>query len=132
MLMETSQEEEEEEEEELERLQAMVSLADLAGERPRLRFDLHDRVECSYYDPCTRRSVYAPGTIVQVWYREEEWPTKCEAPYQIRLDDYGALIYAPFDEDGCIRAERGRTVHTRLESNAAASTSHPSRKTTLA
>ena len=116
-------------EEELGRLRAM---ADLADERPRLRFHLHDRVECSYNDPCTRCSKYASGTIVQLWYREEEWPAKCVAPYQIRLDDSGALIYAPFDEDGCIRAERGCTMHTRLESNAAASTSHMSQTTAVA
>ena len=123
MLMETSQEEE------LERLQAMGALAD---DRPRLRFNVHDRVECSYNDPCTRCSVFAPGTIVQVWYREEEWPIQCVAPYQIRLDDKGTLIYAPFDDDACVRAERGCTVHTRLESNAAASTSHSSRTTSVA
>ena len=61
-----------------------------------LRFSLGTRVECRAAD------AWRPGTIVQHFYTQASFQGRY-APYQIRLDD-GRLIYAPKDEDTCIRA----------------------------
>ena len=73
------------------------------GEPPdvELRFKVGDRVEC-----CIARGPdgWAPGTIVSHWFRAPQWPTGQFAPYQIKLDSSGNLIFAPQDRDNCIRA----------------------------
>merc|ERR1711924_415416 len=44
------------------------------------------------------------GTIVKLNYREPDWPdSKPSAPYQICMDLDERLIFAPFDEDMCVR-----------------------------
>lgn len=50
---------------------------------------------------------FQPGTIVALNYHEEGWLG--DVPYQIALDDGKGndgvtLIYAPFDDDSCVRA----------------------------
>ena len=92
-----------------------------ANEAIRLRFQLRDRVECWYGRG--KYEGWSPGQIAKCWYREPDWPVGNFAPYQVRLDFDGALIYAPCDTDEFIISERKTSVHTRLESNSAASTS---------
>ena len=43
---------------------------------------------------------YKPGTVVQMWYPRNKGEVY---PYQVRLDEGNALIYAREDEDNCIR-----------------------------
>jgi len=68
---------------------------------PRLRFVPGQRVECRVGpDPVTG---WATGSIVQLWYRQADWPEGSWAPYQIQLDD-GRLIFAPQDVEQVIRS----------------------------
>ena len=67
--------------------------------RAGLRFTVGERVRCR-----VSQSEWAPGCVVQLWYREPDWPEGQQAPYQVELDD-GGLIFAPFDRDELIRAE---------------------------
>ena len=39
---------------------------------------------------------WAPGKVLQLWYREANWPPGSFAPYKIKLED-GREIYAPID-----------------------------------
>ena len=48
---------------------------------------------------------WAPGKVVALWYREDNWPPGQMAPYQVQLDD-ARLIFAPQDFDQVIRAEQ--------------------------
>jgi hypothetical protein len=67
---------------------------------PQLRFEVGQRVFCRVGpDPTTG---WAPGTVVQLWYREPNWPNGSWAPYKIKLDD-GRFIFAPGDMDQVIR-----------------------------
>ena len=68
-----------------------------AAAAPGFRFDVGARVEC-----CRDEGVWDRGTVVQHHYREPDWPLEAWAPYQIQLDD-GGLIFAPVDDDRCIR-----------------------------
>jgi hypothetical protein len=49
---------------------------------------------------------WAAGTVVQLWYREPNWPVGSVAPYKIQLDD-GRDIFAPADVDQVIRLQPG-------------------------
>ncbi len=70
-------------------------------ERPRLRFEVGQRVACRVGpDPVTG---WAPGKVIMLWYREPNWPANSWAPYKIELDD-GRNIFAPGDVDQIIRA----------------------------
>jgi G3E family GTPase len=64
-----------------------------------LRFAVGDRVECN----C---SGWRQGTVVTHWWRDSKWPPEKIVPYQIKLD-YGPTIFAPKDDDKCIRAIQG-------------------------
>jgi len=69
-------------------------------QRPRLRFEVGKRVACRIGpDPVTG---WAPGKVVQLWYREPTWPANSWAPYKIELED-GRNIFAPGDVDQIIR-----------------------------
>ena len=69
-----------------------------------LRFVVGSRVECRIgEDPVTG---WAAGAVVQLMYREANWPEGVCAPYQVQLDDE-RLIFAPHDIDQVIRAEQG-------------------------
>jgi len=78
-----------------------------------LRFVVGARVEC-----CVGPDEWAPGTIVDLWYREEGFPAGFFAPYQVELDG-GNLIFAPGDEDRCVRAAKTLSIEEleRLELN---------------
>mmetsp|Transcript_8263 Transcript_8263/g.11373 ORF Transcript_8263/g.11373 Transcript_8263/m.11373 type:complete len:199 (-) Transcript_8263:883-1479(-) len=70
---------------------------------PVLRFQIGQRVECRVGpDPVTG---WTTGEIIQLWYREPNWPEDSWAPYKVQLDD-GRKIFAPGDVDQVIRAER--------------------------
>lgn len=71
-----------------------------AGQRPRLRFNIGQRVVCRVGpDPVTG---WAPGRVALQWYREPSWPANSWAPYKIELED-GRNIFAPGDVDQIIR-----------------------------
>ena len=71
-------------------------------EIPPLRFQVGQRVQCRVGpDPVTG---WAAGKIIQLWYRESNWPEETWAPYKIQLDD-GRNIFAPGDMDQVVRAE---------------------------
>jgi hypothetical protein len=70
-----------------------------------LRYEIGTRVECKIG---TNLYQWLPGTITQLFYREENWPLEVHAPYQIRLDN-NKLIFAPEDSDEVIRL-RDRTA----------------------
>ncbi len=68
--------------------------------QPPLRFTVGTRVLCRIGpDPVQD---WAPGSVIQLWYREPNWPRGSFAPYKIRLDD-GRDIFAPGDLDQIIR-----------------------------
>lgn len=63
-----------------------------------LRFVIGQKVECR-----VGGDEWAPGTVAELWYREQNWPAGSFAPYKILLDD-GRDIFAPADMDQIIRA----------------------------
>jgi len=63
----------------------------------RLRFAVDDAVECNL------GGRWSKGKIVDLMYREQGMPPGLVAPYQVRLEDSGSLIYAPSDSDTVIR-----------------------------
>jgi len=72
-----------------------------------LRFSVGQRVECRVgTDPVTG---WAPGLIVQCWYREPTWPRGSWAPYKIQLDD-NKMIFAPADVNDIIRFHKDNTT----------------------
>lgn len=71
-------------------------------ELPELRFDVGKKVLCRI-GPDIEKD-WAPGTITQLWYAEENWPPGSFAPYKIKLDD-GRFIFAPGDIDQVVRAQ---------------------------
>jgi len=62
-----------------------------------LRFALNTAVLCR-----VGPTDWAPGIVIQQWYREPGWPEGHFAPYKIRLED-GRDIFAPQDLDQIIR-----------------------------
>jgi len=74
--------------------------------QPELRFEIGTRVQCR-----TGRGDgedgWSNGTVVKLWYRETQWPKGRMAPYQVKLDDGGTLIFAPMDDDRVIREPTG-------------------------
>ena len=74
---------------------------------PKLRFRPGSRVECKIRDSSAANGGFVPGTVVGTFYREDHWRPGLCAPYQVRLDGERKLIYAPADNDSCIRAHPG-------------------------
>ena len=74
---------------------------------PKLRFRPGSRVECKIRDSSAANGGFHPGTVVGTFYREDHWRPGLCAPYQVRLDGERKLIYAPVDNDSCIRAHPG-------------------------
>ena len=68
-----------------------------------LRFRVGDRVEALWSNTAGPAVRFRSGTVVAVNYTEKGWLG--DVPYQIRLDGpRGHLIYAPYDDDSCVRA----------------------------
>lgn len=59
----------------------------------KLRFAVGDRVRANI------GKEWAPATVVTLWYREADWPAALVAPYQMKLERDGTLIFAAVD--GC-------------------------------
>lgn len=75
--------------------------------RTTLRFPIESTVECFLGEGWTT------GTVVAHYHREPSWEPEQWAPYQIRIDDGRggtALIFAPVDEDTCVRASWTNTA----------------------
>jgi len=72
-----------------------------AARRAALRFGIGERVECNIGDE------WAKGTVVDLLYQNtaEESRASQVSPYQVALDR-GGLIFAPLDDDRCIRKAR--------------------------
>ena len=70
---------------------------------PPRRFGVGARVEAFTGDGL--RDGWSPGEVVGLNYREPDWAADQIAPYQIRLDEGGELIFAPMDEDRVVRLE---------------------------
>jgi len=62
-----------------------------------LRFEVGTRVVCR-----VGQDEWEEGKIVQLWYREPDWPENKTVPYQAQLDD-GTLIFVPADTDTLCR-----------------------------
>jgi hypothetical protein len=45
---------------------------------------------------------WVPGTVVELWYRENNWQVGMYAPYKVQLED-GRDIFAPQDMDQIVR-----------------------------
>ena len=69
-----------------------------ADDRPKLRFAVGDRVEC-------KCGTWYHGTIIKLWYLNDDAEDDEPMPYQVLLDD-GNKIYAPRDTDDIIRASK--------------------------
>ena len=74
----------------------LVTPENIQKKKESLRFDIGDRVECNAGEWLT-------GTIVALFYRDDNMPQGMVAPYQIRVDADGGLIWAPKDHDAVIR-----------------------------
>mmetsp|Transcript_12206 Transcript_12206/g.26025 ORF Transcript_12206/g.26025 Transcript_12206/m.26025 type:complete len:424 (-) Transcript_12206:155-1426(-) len=75
----------------------VVSPESILKEIQALRFKVGDKVEANAAD-----GGWKVGTIVELMYRSEFMPPGFVAPYQIKLED-GTLIYAPADDNACVR-----------------------------
>lgn len=73
--------------------------AQMRATLPVPRFKVGARVECKF------KAKFLEGTVVRHHYREPHWEPDVIAPYQVKLDGQSPLkIFAPRDEDDCIRA----------------------------
>ena len=61
-----------------------------------------ETVECWWRSNPDGPGCWLRGVVVGHWWRNENWPDGQAAPYQVRLDD-GTLIFAPRDDDSCVR-----------------------------
>jgi len=62
------------------------------------RFDVGTQVLCRVGE-----NEWQSGTIIQLLYREDDWPKDQFAPYKIKLDEDGRHIFAPEDSDDMIK-----------------------------
>jgi len=85
---------------------AAADVVDVTLERPTLRFQVGDRVECN----CDG---WRLGTIVKTWYREPGWEEERAVPYQVKLDS-GMTIFAPMDQDECVRKASGILAYGKI------------------
>lgn len=60
---------------------------------------------------------WAKGVITALLYREDNWPPGVFAPYQIRLEEQGTLIFAPKDIDEVIRLDPDAMESTEAMDN---------------
>lgn len=69
----------------------------LEKKKKMLRFQIGDTVECKTGEG------WSKGEVVALMYRDEYMPPGMVAPYQVKLESNGSLIYAPADEDTLVR-----------------------------
>ena len=50
--------------------------------------------------------------MVALMYREEGMPPGVIAPYQVKLDENGMLIFCPRDDEGAIKAADGEAENS--------------------
>ena len=50
---------------------------------------------------------WARGIVVKTMYRDDEMPPGVVAPYQVKLDRDGELVWAPSDDEYVVRAAQG-------------------------
>lgn len=100
---------------------------------PALRFGVGDRVECVSDSGDGSRRWYA-GAIVGLHYHEPRFGEGKTAPYQVKLDEGGRLIFVTIDNDEAIRREAGASGILPAAAQKAASVSKSSKisKTQLA
>ena len=72
-------------------------------ERPKKGTPLRFGVGASVMCRVTPEGQFAPGRVIQQWYREPNFPPDVFVPYQIQLAN-GMMIFAPADQDAIIRA----------------------------
>ena len=80
------------------------------------RFAVGDSVLCLISDDETR-CPWKSGTVIALDYKESNWAAGKTVPYQVELDD-GELVFAPFDNDTCIRAPTRFAVGDIVECNS--------------
>lgn len=68
----------------------------ITEQRPKLRFEVGDRLECW----CNEQ--WLLGVVVDLWWAHSGWPPGHAAPYQIQLQD-GSLVFAPQDTEQYVR-----------------------------
>ncbi len=78
-------------------------------EPPALRFPVGAFVLCR-----VGPTDWAPGTVIQHWYREANWQPGMFAPYKIRLED-GRDIFAPQDMDPVIRLNPNKPQQVQVD-----------------
>jgi hypothetical protein len=66
-----------------------------------LRFQVGQKVLCR-----VGPTSWAPGTVIELWYRESGWQQGMFAPYKVHLED-GRDIFAPQDIEQVIRVNPG-------------------------
>lgn len=88
-----------------------LEVPDVPIERAPLRFPLGAIVECRL-----GQDKWARGRVIGHYYREKSWPPERRVPYQVQIEGEGApKIYAPVDEDGCIRTTLRFALGDRVE-----------------
>ena len=78
----------------------VISPASMAKKLKALRFAVGDTVEC------LSQSGWSKAIVVDQLYREHGMPPGLVAPYQLRLEEGGALIFAPMDSKEVVRARK--------------------------
>merc|ERR1711907_21209 len=79
------------------------------GEQMTLRFGIADRVYCNTAEG------WQLGSVVELYYREDDWPDGQVAAYQVELDA-GCLVYVPQDsEQFIITGKRHKPWHIQDE-----------------
>mmetsp|Transcript_25608 Transcript_25608/g.31065 ORF Transcript_25608/g.31065 Transcript_25608/m.31065 type:complete len:164 (-) Transcript_25608:660-1151(-) len=88
---------------------ACLSTPELQEEKKKsLRFAVGDKVKCYTGDG------WENGEVVALMYREDCFDPGVVVPYQIQLDN-GLLIFAPADDDQCIRSAKRSQIRLPWE-----------------
>ena len=56
-----------------------------------LRFSVSDRVECWWQPEGNQPGQWLLGVVIQLWWRQPDWPEGRSMPYQVRLED-GSMV----------------------------------------
>jgi len=72
-------------------------------ELPKLRFEIGTKVLCRVGP---NPEDWLPGEVIELWYKEPNWPPDSFAPYKIKLEN-GSNIFAPGDMDQIVKKRDG-------------------------